>query len=173
MARNRYNSGTAQEAELSKSKINKESINKISGLIKYLKPYRWKFIIGMVFLFFSSLTALAFPALIQIMVGTAQGNSQKFTFLPDTVNGLGLLGFGILFIQSVVSFFRIRLFVEVAEKALADIRKNTYFKMITLPMNFFANRRVGELNSRISADLSQIQDTLTTTLAEIIRQLVL
>ena len=40
-------------------------------------------------------------------------------------------------------------------------------------MNFFSNRRVGELNSRISADLSQIQDTLTTTLAEMIRQLVL
>jgi ABC-type multidrug transport system fused ATPase/permease subunit len=40
-------------------------------------------------------------------------------------------------------------------------------------MNFFANRRVGELNSRISADLSQIQDTLTTTLAEMFRQIVL
>jgi ABC-type multidrug transport system fused ATPase/permease subunit len=40
-------------------------------------------------------------------------------------------------------------------------------------MDFFANRRVGELNSRISADLSQIQDTLTTTFAEIIRQVVL
>jgi ABC-type multidrug transport system fused ATPase/permease subunit len=72
-----------------------------------------------------------------------------------------------------VSFFRIRLFVEVAEKSLADIRRDTYFKMITLPMNFFANRRVGELNSRISADLSQIQDTITTTLAEMIRQIII
>jgi ABC-type multidrug transport system fused ATPase/permease subunit len=61
----------------------------------------------------------------------------------------------------------------VAEKALADIRRDTYFRLITLPMNFFANRRVGELNSRISADLSQIQDTLTTTLAELFRQIVL
>ena len=32
---------------------------------------------------------------------------------------------------------------------------------------------MGELNSRISSDLSQIQDTLTTTLAELIRQVVL
>jgi ABC-type multidrug transport system fused ATPase/permease subunit len=72
-----------------------------------------------------------------------------------------------------VSFFRVVFFVQVAEKSLADIRRDTYFKLITLPMNFFANRRVGELNSRISADLSQIQDTLTTTIAEMIRQLVL
>src|SRR6185437_3888288 len=72
-----------------------------------------------------------------------------------------------------VSFFRILWFVQVAEKSLADIRRDTYFKLITLPMNFFSNRRVGELNSRISADLSQVQDTLTTTLAEMIRQFVL
>ncbi len=64
-------------------------------------------------------------------------------------------------------------FVNVAERSLADIRRDTYFKLITLPMNFFSNRRVGELNSRISADLSQIQDTLTTTIAEMIRQSVL
>src|SRR3546814_7406887 len=44
--------------------------------------------------------------------------------------------------------------------------------LITLPLDFFSNRRVGELNSRLSADLSQIQDTMTTTFAEIIRQII-
>jgi len=172
MARNGLNSSSAQTQELSKAKINKENLQKISGLLKYLSPYRTKFGIGMVFLLLSSLTGLAFPFLIKMMVETAQGNFAGYGF-PQTVNGIGYLAFAILFLQSFVSFFRIRLFVEVAEKALADIRRDTYFKMITLPMNFFANRRVGELNSRISADLSQIQDTLTTTLAEMIRQIIL
>lgn len=181
MARNRYNSGTAQDAELPKAKINKDTLNKISGLLKYLKPYRSKFFIGMVFLFISSITFFAFPALINLMVETALGKKPNYDFLPEnisalipkTINSIGFLFFGILFIQAIASFFRIRLFVEVAEKSLADIRKDTYFKMITLPMNFFANRRVGELNSRISADLSQIQDTITTTLAEMFRQVIL
>ncbi len=172
MARNGLNSSSAQTQELSKAKINKENLQKISGLVKYLKPYRTKFGIGMFFLLLSSLTGLAFPALIKMMVETAQGNLAGYG-LPQTVNGIGYLAFAILFLQSFVSFFRIRLFVEVAEKSLADIRRDTYFKMITLPMNFFANRRVGELNSRISADLSQIQDTITTTLAEMIRQIIL
>lgn len=172
MARNRFNSGTAQDAELSKSKINKESLNKISGLLKYLKPYRGKFFIGMVFLLLSSITGLAFPALIKVMVDVAQGNPPSYS-LPSTVNQIGYVAFAILFVQSFVSFFRIRLFVEVAEKSLADIRRDTYFRMITLPMNFFANRRVGELNSRISTDLSQIQDTITTTIAEMVRQIIL
>src|SRR5580698_3195765 len=41
--------------------------------------------------------------------------------------------------------------------------------MITMSMEFFAQRRVGELTSRISADLSQIQDAVTSILAEVLR----
>lgn len=172
MARNGLNSSSTPAQEFSKSKINKENLQKISALLQYIKPYRKKFLIGMVFLLLSSVVGLAFPAIIQVMVDVATDKAPKYG-LPNSINDIGLIAFAILFIQAFVSFFRIRLFVEVAEKALADIRRDTYFRMITLPMNFFANRRVGELNSRISADLSQIQDTLTTTLAEMIRQIIL
>src|SRR6185503_14899992 len=95
---------------------------------------------------------------------------HKTGFLPGTIGGILTLAITVLFAQAFVSFFRILWFVNVAERSLADIRRDTYFKLITLPMNFFSNRRVGELNSRISADLSQIQDTLTTTIAELLRQ---
>lgn len=172
MARNGLNSSSTPAQEFTKSKINKENINKISALLAYLKPYSGKFTVGMVFLLLSSVVGLAFPAIIQVMIDVAVDKAPKYG-LPNSINEIGLIAFGILFIQAFVSFFRVRLFVEVAEKALADIRRDTYFRMITLPMNFFANRRVGELNSRISADLSQVQDTLTTTLAEMIRQIIL
>jgi ABC-type multidrug transport system fused ATPase/permease subunit len=106
------------------------------------------------------------------LIDTAQGKHTN-PWLPGTIAGILKLAFAVLFVQAFVSFFRISWFVNVAERLLADIRRDTYFKLITLPMNFFSNRRVGELNSRISADLSQIQDTLTTTIAEMIRQSVL
>jgi ABC transporter fused permease/ATP-binding protein len=171
MARSRLNSGNPTAEELPKVKITKQNIQKIAGLLKYLRPYRVKFIIGMFFLFLSSLVGLAFPALLGAMIDAAQGK-QRLSFIPADINTIGIISFAVLFVQSFVSFFRIRLFVEVAEKGLADIRKDTYFKLITLPMDFFANRRVGELNSRLSADLSQIQDTMTTTIAELFRQVV-
>jgi len=172
MARNRFNSGTAAEEELPKVKLNKQSLQKAEGLLLYLKPYKWKFIIGLIFLFLSSLTGLAIPALLGAMFDAAQGKYQ-FGFIHPSVNALGYVAFIILFIQSFVSFFRVKLFVEVAEKTIADLRRDTYFKLITLPMSFFNDRRVGELNSRLSSDLSQIQDTLTTTLAEIVRQIII
>jgi ABC transporter fused permease/ATP-binding protein len=172
MARGRLNSGAKAEAELPKAKINRQSIQNIRKLLTYIKPYRGKFIAGILFLFISSLVGLAFPAILGALIDAAQGK-YKYPYLPHSLNAIAIAGFIILFGQAFISFFRVVWFVQVAERSLADIRRDTYFKLITLPMNFFANRRVGELNSRISADLSQIQDTLTTTIAEIIRQLVI
>lgn len=172
MARRRLNSGNAPEAELPKAKLNKQTLAKISRLVAYIKPYRGKFIAALCFLFLSSLVGLAFPSFIGGLIDTAQGKAGN-GILPGSIAGILKLAGIVLAAQAFVSFFRILWFVNVAERSLADIRRDTYFKLITLPMNFFANRRVGELNSRISTDLSQIQDTLTTTIAEVMRQIVL
>ncbi|MEO3403575.1 ABC transporter transmembrane domain-containing protein [Mucilaginibacter sp. CAU 1740] len=172
MARGRLNSGAKTEAELPKAKINRSSLQNVAKLLTYLKPYRWKFIAGLIFLFISSIVGLAFPAILGSLINASQ-NKFDYSFLPHSIGAIGLGGMILLFFQAIISFFRILWFVQVSEKSLADIRRDTYFKLVTLPMNFFANHRVGELNSRISADLSQIQDTLTTTIAEIIRQGVL
>lgn len=169
MARKRRDSGSD---ELPKAKINKTTLKSVKKLLKYLRPYRITFIIGMVFLFVSSVTLLAFPALLGAMIDAAQ-SKQTYSWLPLSISSIAFICFAVLLFQSISSFFRIRLFVEVSEKSIADIRKDTYFRLITLPMDFFTNRRVGELNSRISADLTQIQETMTTTLAELIRQVIL
>ncbi|QBQ40055.1 ATP-binding cassette domain-containing protein [Sphingobacterium psychroaquaticum] len=171
MARARLNSGNTQSDDLPKPKLNKELIKKALKIFSYLRPFRTKFVVGMIFLTLSSLTMLTFPALLGAMIDAAQGR-QTYTWLPANVWYIGAISMIILLFQSIVSFGRIRLFVEIAEKALANIRKDTYHKLITLPIEFFANRRVGELNSRLSADLTQIQDTLTTTLAEVLRQMI-
>src|SRR3546814_734394 len=154
MARQRLNSGNTPSEDLPKPKLTKTTLKKAARLLAYLRPYRGKFIVGMIFLFLSSLTALSFPALLGAMIDAAQ-DKQSYEWLPASIGIIGAIAFAILFVQSVVSFFRIRLFVEVAEKALADIRRDSYHNLITLPLDFFSNRRVGELNSRLSADLSQ------------------
>lgn len=172
MARSRLNSGALVKEELPKRRIDKQSLQQVRRLMAYLKPYRTKFLIGLVFLFLSSIISLSFPALLGAMIDASQGR-QTYPWLEPNLWSIGSLSFGLLFFLAIASFFRIRLFVEVAEKSLADIRKDSYFKLITLPLDFFANRRVGELNSRLSADLAQIQETMTTTLAEMIRQIIL
>ncbi len=155
------------ENDLPKAKINASSLNKALQIFKYSGSHRWKFYLGLVFLLLTGATALAFPKLIGMLVDCAKDRDLE---LANKV-AIGLVI--ILFLQSFFSFFRLSLFVNFTENTLANLRMALYGNLIKLPMSFFAQKRVGELNSRLSADISQIQDTLTSTIAEFLRQFIL
>ncbi len=137
-------------------------------LYKYMRPYRTEYLIGIFFLLGSSLANLAFPKLLGELVNAGAGNPSAIH-----INKVALILAGLLIIQSVFSYFRTVLFVNVTEKTLADIRQETYNHLIKLPITFFEQHRVGELNSRLSSDISLLQETLTSTLAEFIRQIII
>jgi ATP-binding cassette subfamily B protein len=133
-------------------------------LFKYLRPYRGPFIIGLIFLALSTATSLAFPKLVGSIIEVIEGKSKY------TINQITLLLFVILICQAVFSYFRIYLFTKVSELAMNNIRSDVFSKIITLPISFLEQRRVGELTSRITSDVSQLQGLLSFTLAEIFRQ---
>jgi ABC-type multidrug transport system fused ATPase/permease subunit len=141
-------------------------LRELTRLYRFLKPYVWKFVLGLVFLLISTGASLMFPKLLGNMVDL--GNKGK---LPDDITRTGLILLAVLVAQALFSYLRTRLFVVVTEKTLASIRQHIYNHLIKLPMSFFSARRVGELNSRISADISLLQDTLTYTLADFISQI--
>jgi ATP-binding cassette subfamily B protein len=67
-------------------------------------------------------------------------------------------------------FFHALSFATVAQRSVVDLRRDTYARLLSLPMTFFAQRRVGELASRLSADLIQIEDSLISVLPQFLRQ---
>ncbi len=75
--------------------------------------------------------------------------------------------------QAVFSYFRVVLFTNVTENALRDIRQDVFKRLLHLPMDFFNKNTVGELTSRLSSDITQLQETLRTTVAEFFRQIVM
>ncbi len=154
--------------EEQKQKITLTGLRKLFKLYSYIRPYKYEYALGLLFLLGSSGASLAFPKLLGELVDL--GNQGK---LAQEINRIALLLLAVLVAQSVCSYFRIYLFVNVAEKTLADLRQNTFNHLIRLPMKFFQHRRVGELNSRISSDITLLQDALTSTLAEFLRQLII
>ena len=93
--------------------------------------------------------------------------------IVNNINQIAIALLVLFALQAIFSYFRIVLFVNVTEKTLAVIRQETYAHLIKLPMNFFSKRRVGELNSRIASDISLLQETFTTDLAEFLRQVLI
>ena len=152
--------------EQPKKKISKEGLKKTLKLFGYILPYKWTFIIGMVFLVLSTATTLTFPSLIGEVTRVIEGNSDY------TLNQVVLFFGVILFLQGIFSFFRVYYFALVSENVSADIRTSVYNKFITLPISFFEKNRVGDLVSRITNDVSAFQSVLSLSLAEFFRQVV-
>lgn len=159
--------GIALEPE-EKRKLSKQNLSKLKGIFQFILPYKGAFFLGTIFLFLSSLTLLSFPYVAGKLIDTAQGTNWIFTDL----NHIAFLLIGILAVQSVFSFFRVWLFAQVSEKSMRDIRLAVYSRLIRFPIRFFDQRRTGELISRITSDIGLLQDTFSTTLAELFRQVV-
>lgn len=150
-----------------KRKLNKSTLRSLYSVFKFMLPYQGVFYLGLAALTISSVILLGFPRLSGELLDVASGKGKYFNDLSTVA--LALLG--ILFIQSIFSFVRVYTFSIVSEKAMADLRRSVYQKIIWLPITFFDSRRVGELMSRITADVGTLQDTFSFTLAELLRQI--
>ncbi|WP_210486404.1 ABC transporter ATP-binding protein [Rufibacter aurantiacus] len=168
MAKRGFGPGAASELETEgKPRLNKESLRRGLQIFRFLLPYKAKFYTGLVFLLFSSLTFMAFPAVTGMLLDAAVGKPTAFS---QDIDLIALLLFGVIALQGIFSFFRVYFFAQVSENAIADIRKSLYTQFMGLPLTFFEQRRVGEITSRITSDVSYIQDGFSITLAELFRQ---
>ena len=149
-------------------RISLEGLRNVLKLFRYIHPYRGEYTLGMLFLLLVSLISLAFPKYLGDLI-----NSGNEGAVVENITRIALILASLFIVQAILSYFRTVLFVNVTEKSMADLRQETFSHFIKLPMSFFDSHRVGELNSRISADVSIVQETLTTTLADLIRQLVI
>lgn len=150
-------------------KLNKEKLSEAWRIFEFIRPYKWSLIGGLILLFLSSVVFMIFPWLAGLMVDIAQGTSA----IDLTLGDIGWLLFAVLFAQGFISYFRVLLFAKVSEKGVADVRKALYDKLITLPIVFFEKSRVGELVSRLTADVERLYNAFSITLAEFIRQIII
>jgi ABC-type multidrug transport system fused ATPase/permease subunit len=155
---------TIETEEKTKKRLSFADIKKLLGIYRFLLPYKWQVILSLVLLFLS--TGVFF-----LLIG-------KFKEIIDAdglkyVNEIAISMGVVILIQGVISYARIILITRFSESALADIRTSLYNKIITLPVEFFEKNRVGDLTSRINSDVTQLQEMLSWSLNEMLRQAVL
>lgn len=150
-------------------KFSAEQFREAVKIFQFVRPYRWHLIIGLVLLFLSSLVFMIFPYLSGQMIDIAQGKSTMNFTLAD----VGWVLLAVLVVQGFISYVRVQLFAIVSEKGIADVRRALYEKMLTLPVVFYEKNRVGDIVSRITADVEKLYNTFSITLAEFIRQIII
>ena len=156
-----------------KEKISFNSWKKSFKIFNYIKPYKWIYILGLITLLISSVSSIIFPYLLGGLLGVEdQEKGSQFSLMDfNNINSLFALLLILFIIQSIASFFRIYLFGIVTENSLRDIREIVFRKLIGKNITFYDNNKVGELQSRVSSDVSLLTETFNTTLAEFLRQI--
>lgn len=161
-----------------KVQLTRDSYRKATKLFSYLKPYRLQYAIGWIFLVLSTTIGLVFPVLLGQLLGAGDGAKTSMADVVKTIDlsNINTVATALFFLfgaQAVFSYFRVVLFTNVTESTLRDLRANVFERLLHLPMDFFNRNTVGELTSRLSSDITQIQETLRTTVAEFFRQIVM
>lgn len=149
-------------------KFSKESLRNGLKAFQFIKPYRWHFALGMLFLFLSGSIFLVFPYVFGLMVDIANKDSHYDFDLTQ----VGLFLLIALPIQGVTSFFRIKIFAFVSENAVADMRKAVYKRLLAMPISFYDENKSGSLLSRLTADIEKLFNVFSVTLAEFFRQII-
>ncbi len=157
---------------LPKAAINRESLREALALARHVRPYRRRFFAGLATLFVSATCGLAFPLLAGTLIDAAlrPGGASLPWLGALSLNQVALALMGAVALQSLASFNSSLAFNRVGQSALADLRRECYARLITLPMAFFGQRRVGELTSRVSTDIAQIEGALIDALPQLCRQ---
>lgn len=159
---------SSDSAAQSEKKVKpREGFKRLAGIYAFIVPYKGLFSIGIAALLLSSVMLLAFPYLSGQLLDVAAGNESA---LSDNITVIALVLLGIFVVQSVFSFVRVYFFAQVNERSTADIRLALYSKLMSLPMIFYDRHRTGELISRLTSDVSLLQNTFSVTLAEFLRQ---
>jgi len=173
-----YNMLRPKKGNEKRIKLTKENYQKAKGIFSYLRPYRSLFAVGWLFLLLSSSTMILFPYLMGQLLGSSGGsesasmNESLSLISLGNINTVVLMLFGLFGIQAIFSYLRVVIFTNVTENTLRDVRKDAFERLIFMPMDFFNQNKVGELTSRIATDITQLQETLRTTIAEFFRQIV-
>jgi ABC-type multidrug transport system fused ATPase/permease subunit len=160
--------------DLPKAKLSIQNLKRSLRLFNYVGKHKWKFFLGLFFLGGTVFTALVFPKLIGNLMGLV-GNSGDITkdFKLEAAYDIGIKLLVLFACQAIFSFFRVVTFTSFTEHMLASIRQAAYQKLVQMPMSFFSERQVAELNSRMASDITQISETFTTNIAEFLRQFVI
>ncbi len=133
-------------------------------LLSYARPYRVRLAIALLSLLVAGVLGLAFPQVVRMLIDAAfvERDSAK-------LNRLALLLVGVFAGQAGFSFLRTYLLSYAGERIVADVRTQVYNHLTRLPVAFFADRRVGELTSRLASDVSVVQTVTTGSITELLR----
>ena len=134
-------------------------------ILKYAKPYTKSLIIAFICLTLTSLINLVLPLIVRNMI-----NAVVVLKDSQVLDGYAWDLLFIIVLQAVFAVVHNYVFGFVGNRMTTDFRIEFFSHIQSLSLRFFQEHRVGEILSRMSNDISVIQNALVTIPVALLRQ---
>jgi len=134
----------------------------LGRLFNYLRPHLGRLVLALLALLGYSAVGVVFPLVIIQLLSTVLSPPYDSRSLDGVTVGLLL----IFLTASVLQGFQGYLLAYIGERILLKLRTQLYAHLQALSIDFYANRRIGELISRISLDVSAVRNVLVNTVTQ-------
>ncbi len=141
-----------------------DAMARIRRVFGYARPYRARLGFALLSLLAASGLGLLYPAYFGDVIDAAFSDSD----LAD-LDRSSLILVVVFAAQAVFVFFRHYYMSWVGERVVADMRVRVYRHLLSMPQAFFHRKRTGELLSRMSDDVTRVQNTIGTDLSMALR----
>ena len=149
-----------------------KSPKSLTGLLPFLRPYRARIGLALVFLVMAATATLAFPMALRMLIdgGLVRGdNGDQMMAMREHFFTL----FGVATALGVFSALRFYMVSWLGERVTADIRDAVYAHVLHQSPEFFETTQTGEVLSRLSADTTLVQTVVGSSLSMGLRNMVL
>ena len=142
-----------------------QDMKEFAKILKYARPYTRSIVFAFVCLLLTSMASLVLPLIVRNMIN-AVVVMKNADLLNDLTRDLVII---ILF-QAVFAVTHNYILGFVGHRVTTDFRIELFAHIQSLSLQFFQGRRVGEILSRMSNDITVIQNALVSIPVAVLRQ---
>lgn len=140
-------------------------MKEFANILKYARPYTKSIIFAFTCLILTSMISLALPLIVRNMI-----NAVVVLKNSDLLNSLTRDLVIIILFQAAFAITHNYILGFIGHRVTADFRIELFSHIQSLSLRFFQSRRVGEILSRMSSDITVIQNALVSIPVAVLRQ---
>jgi ATP-binding cassette subfamily B protein len=150
----------------------KRPVRALGGLLPFIRPYRGRIALAVLFLVLAAMTTLAFPLALKALIDqglVAADPGERVMALRE--HFLALFGVGAAL--GVFSAARFYMVSWLGERITADLRNAVYAHVVRQSPEFFETTQTGEVLSRLTTDTTLVQTVVGSSLSMGLRNAVM
>ncbi len=128
----------------------------LTGLLPFLRPYRLRIALAVLFLLLAAVATLVFPLALRSLIDGGLLPQERGAQVLALREHFALL-FGVAVALGVFSAARFYLMSWLGERVTADVRNAVYGHVLQQSPEFFETTQTGEVLSRLTADTTLVQ----------------